>query len=165
MKLPKELTTVTPVSKAVALIIFITLPIIAFLFGMRYQTMSAEQDSFILPTPRIVKQLPSPTSYIFPPNNITPTKTQGVASCGGIAGKLCSTGYYCKYESPLPDAGGTCVKTTETKKPTGTTTTYTCPKEKNVNCMPGTDPVKAECSSAFLQWAQANCPNFKGVAY
>jgi len=37
MKLPKELTTVTPLSKTVALLMFILLPVIAFLLGMKFQ--------------------------------------------------------------------------------------------------------------------------------
>lgn len=37
MILPKELTTVTPLSKTIALILFVLLPIIAFLLGMKYQ--------------------------------------------------------------------------------------------------------------------------------
>ncbi len=37
MKLPKELTTVTPLSKLVALIMFVTLPIIFFFGGVTYQ--------------------------------------------------------------------------------------------------------------------------------
>jgi len=37
MQLPKELTTVTPLSKAIALIMFTLLPIIAFLLGMQFQ--------------------------------------------------------------------------------------------------------------------------------
>lgn len=36
-KLPKELTTATPLSKALAFICFITIPIIAFFFGIRVQ--------------------------------------------------------------------------------------------------------------------------------
>lgn len=39
MPLPKELTTVTKLSKTLALIIFLSLPIIAFLFGMKYQML------------------------------------------------------------------------------------------------------------------------------
>lgn len=37
MTLPKELTTVTRLSKTMALILFITLPIFAFFFGIKYQ--------------------------------------------------------------------------------------------------------------------------------
>ncbi len=36
-KLPKSLTTVTRVSKTIALIMFIALPFIGFYVGMRYQ--------------------------------------------------------------------------------------------------------------------------------
>lgn len=39
MILPKSFTTVTPLSKTVALIMFTVLPIAAFLLGMKYQTM------------------------------------------------------------------------------------------------------------------------------
>jgi len=78
--------------------------------------------------------------------------------CGGIAGKLCPSGYYCKYKGTYPDATGTCLKDK-------TTTKYNCPKNEYVDCMPGPGAVKAECASDFLQWAQTNCPNFKGAAY
>jgi len=37
MQLPKELITVTPLSKIVALILFLLVPILGFLFGMKYQ--------------------------------------------------------------------------------------------------------------------------------
>ena len=30
--------------------------------------------------------------------------------CGGIAGKLCPSGYSCKLDGNYPDAGGTCIK-------------------------------------------------------
>lgn len=41
----------------------------------------------------------------------------------------------------------------------------TCPKTEWVDCMPGPDTgVKWECTSEFLSWAKANCPNFKGAA-
>ncbi len=50
MNLPKELTTVTRVSKAVALLMFILLPIVAFLFGMKYQK-SLQTPETISPPP------------------------------------------------------------------------------------------------------------------
>lgn len=37
--LPKELTTVTTVSKTLALIMFIALPVIGFLYGQKYQSI------------------------------------------------------------------------------------------------------------------------------
>ncbi|MCX6730892.1 MAG: hypothetical protein NTZ55_03520 [Candidatus Roizmanbacteria bacterium] len=80
--------------------------------------------------------------------------------CGGIAGRLCPSGYFCKYNGTYPDASGTCIKTT------GAKTTYTCPTTEYVDCIPGPDKAaKTDCSSAFLKWAQSNCPNFKGAAY
>ena len=78
--------------------------------------------------------------------------------CGGIMGLSCPTGYYCKGEGDYPDAGGTCIKNKDT-------TQYICPASEYVNCMPGPDVSKTNCSNEFLQWATANCPNFKGAAY
>jgi hypothetical protein len=37
MKLSKQYTTVTPLSKTIALILFIALPFIGFFLGMKYQ--------------------------------------------------------------------------------------------------------------------------------
>ncbi|MFZ2026387.1 MAG: hypothetical protein WAV30_03820 [Microgenomates group bacterium] len=80
--------------------------------------------------------------------------------CGGIAGKMCQTGYYCKYDGTYPDAAGTCVKSMPSK------TGYSCPEGDYVDCMPGPNQAKkTECSSAFLQWATENCPGFQGAAY
>lgn len=36
--LPKELTTITPMSKMLAMFLFIALPVLAFVFGMYYQS-------------------------------------------------------------------------------------------------------------------------------
>lgn len=51
MFLPKELATVTPLSKTLAMILFIALPFIGFYFGMRYQSMvdlnKQEQENII----------------------------------------------------------------------------------------------------------------------
>lgn len=80
-------------------------------------------------------------------------------TCGGIAGKLCPSGYFCKYDGTYPDAAGTCLKSP-------IKTTYVCPKTQYVDCMPGTDSgKKIECGTAFLQWATENCPGFQGAAY
>ncbi len=40
-----------------------------------------------------------------------------------------------------------------------------CPKTEWINCMPGPDKIKSECSPQYLKWAQENCPGFQGVAY
>lgn len=48
---------------------------------------------------------------------------------------------------------------------------YKCPEFEYVDCMPRIsdgktgDPNPQMCSSDYLVWAKANCPNFKGVAY
>lgn len=37
MKMPKELTKVTPVSRALTFLLLLTLPVIGFVWGMKYQ--------------------------------------------------------------------------------------------------------------------------------
>ena len=65
MKLPKELTTVTPVSKYLAMLVFLILPFIGFSFGMRYQEMvdlaNKQQSEMLIATP---KRVPTPTPDI-----------------------------------------------------------------------------------------------------
>ena len=62
MKLPKELTTVTPASKFLAVILFVTIPFLAFLYGMKYQEFldfnRHPKDSV---SSRKVKRVPTPT--------------------------------------------------------------------------------------------------------
>lgn len=124
MQLPKELTTVTTVSKIVALVMFITIPVIAFLFGMRYQAIITNQS--VIP-PLVVSPSPEPVgctmdAKICPDGTAVgriapdcefekcPPILQTPTFCGGIAGKACPSGYYCKYDGTYPDAGGTCLK-------------------------------------------------------
>ncbi len=41
-----------------------------------------------------------------------------------------------------------------------------CPASGWVDCMPSVDTEKKiSCSTQFLKWAKANCPNFQGAAY
>jgi len=131
MKLPKEITTVTPLSKAVALIMFISLPIIAFFFGMRYQTMLLEQNISLIPTPISVSPTAKPETApivctmdakicpdgsgvgrVGPDCQFAKCPSPAITStfCGGIRGISCPSGYYCKYDGTYPDAGGTCLK-------------------------------------------------------
>jgi len=145
MQLPKELVTVTPLSKAVALLLFVSLPILAFIFGMNYQValennqVNSIQKIDILPSqavePSIVEKMP----------------------CSDSRGWKCPEGYVCDT-SQFPDASGVCVKT-------GTTIDeYKCPETEYVDCMPNTFMMKRECTRGYLQWAQENCPGFKGAA-
>jgi len=39
-----------------------------------------------------------------------------------------------------------------------------CPTTEWVDCMPSPDMIKPLCDTAFLTWAKANCPGFKGAA-
>jgi hypothetical protein len=262
MQLSKEFTTVTPLSKALALALFILLPILGFSLGMNFQSViqneikspsqppvACTMDAKICPDGTSVGRTAPSCAFAACPT--TPTKgkkftgeitsinygchTDGTCSlgigkagvivakgeslnktepvgsfpseildvkllntilhkqvevyaasvggrtdsytlfgdksyyvkftnliqttCGGIAGKLCSAGYYCKYDGTYPDAAGTCIKNAPT------TTKYTCPESEYVDCMPPIGIKKTECSSAFLQWATENCPGFQGAAY
>lgn len=62
MKLPKELTMVTPASKFLAFILFVTLPFLGFVYGMKYQEFvdfnKQQELSFAA---KKVKRLPTPT--------------------------------------------------------------------------------------------------------
>lgn len=145
MNLPKELTTVTPLSKAVALLFFVTLPILFFVFGMNYQ--KALENNQISPI-QSVKILPT----------LTTQPSIGVKTeCSNARGLKCPEGYACDTKQ-FPDGSGVCVKV-------GTTVSeYKCPKTEYVDCMPNNFIMKSECTSNFLQWAKENCPNFKGAA-
>lgn len=80
--------------------------------------------------------------------------------CGGIAGIKCPEGYICQLDGNYPDAAGTCIDKTSPVE------LYECPQGSYVDCMPGPDQLKkTECTPQYLQWAQENCPNFKGAAY
>jgi hypothetical protein len=54
MPLSEKFTTVTTFSKIIALILFISLPFIGFLLGMRYQKFKEELTCYYLP-PEVTK--------------------------------------------------------------------------------------------------------------
>lgn len=145
MQLPKELTTVTPLSKVIALLFFVTLPILAFIFGMNYQkALENNQVGSI----QKINIFPSPT---------TEPKIGEKTPCSNGRGWKCPEGYVCDT-SQFPDGSGICVKV-------GTAVgEYKCPKTEYIDCMPKTFMMKLECTSSFLQWAKKNCPGFKGAA-
>ncbi|TRZ52398.1 hypothetical protein D4R99_02795 [bacterium] len=59
-----------------------------------------------------------------------------------------------------------CPIKTQTISPTITPAiNYKCPTGSYVDCMPGPNKIKPDCTSQYLQWAKANCPGFKGAAY
>lgn len=65
MSLPKWAITVTPLSKTIALILFITLPIIAFYFGLTFQqkvTINPPPSPFVTVVPSLIP-ISTPTSF------------------------------------------------------------------------------------------------------
>lgn len=67
MKLPKSWTTVTPFSRMLALILFISLPIFAFWFGTKYEEIKLKSQMAVVvsPTPAILPTsvpIPTPSS-------------------------------------------------------------------------------------------------------
>lgn len=61
MKIPKELTTVTRISKALALLMFIVLPICGFFLGMQYQSSIDTTQHSLMPTPTNLQVSPTIT--------------------------------------------------------------------------------------------------------
>lgn len=54
----------------------------------------------------------------------------------------------------------------ETGKTSPDTSNYKCPSIEWIDCMPIVEESrKYQCEQPYLDWATANCPNFKGAAY
>ncbi len=142
MTLPEELTTVTRISKIVALIMFITLPIIAFVFGMRYQEALGGSGGKLL----------------------TPTPTMAVACT--MEAKICPDGSAVGRVPPTCDFELCPNEIVDPGMPVSTfpSTGYECPASEYIDCEPGPE-LKAECDPSFIEWAQESCPSFKGAAY
>lgn len=166
MKLSKELTTVTPFSKIMALLLFVILLAVSFVMGMNYKnivdnlnnikTGACTMDAKICPDGQVVGRI-SPRCEFAPCPTSIPQK--GIF-CGGIRGSSCPDGYDCVLSGKYPDASGTCVKRTLSPK------NFSCPGQDFVDCMPGqNNPKRTECSTEFLTWAKENCPGFQGAAY
>jgi hypothetical protein len=64
MALPKQLTTITPFSKYLALSLFVILPLVFFYLGMKYQEQNTPQVQIIQQTPQYIPA--SPTSMFQP---------------------------------------------------------------------------------------------------
>ena len=128
MKLPEELTTVTRLSKFVALIMFLTLPVIAFKFGMNYEKAMEDFNS-----PQIV--------------NSTACTTDA---------KLCPDGSSVGRVRPKCDFADCPIRSSEQNN-------YSCPTTEHIDCSAPKSDDNKECLFEFLNWAIANCPNFKGA--
>ncbi len=89
MKLPKELTTVTAVSKTLALSMFIIFPVCAFFIGMHYQQtidMTEMQQTNNIP-------------YSITPLPAAPSTRDGTVSCQVTSD--CPANYSCVQAGPL----------------------------------------------------------------
>lgn len=85
MALPKSLTTVTTFSKTLALVLFITLPILGFYFGMEYQKgITPELPPITTPTPT---GYPSPSLSVPSGNRIICTMEARLCPDGSHVGR------------------------------------------------------------------------------
>jgi len=66
MKLPKELTTVTKLSKYLAMVVFIALPIVGFFLGMRYQETMDLAKHQQMEANLLIPRAPTPTPIPIP---------------------------------------------------------------------------------------------------
>lgn len=93
MKLSKSFTTVTPLSKSIALALVIALPFLGFYFGIQYERAVQTANT------------PVPTVY-----QKQPSEQKTGQMCGGFAGIDCPTGYTCQItDKNVADASGICV--------------------------------------------------------
>ncbi len=90
-KIPKELMRVTPLSKTVAAIVFITLPFVGFLFGVQYGRFSLAAETGLNPI-----NYPSVTK----PRDVACTMDAKICPDGTAVGRK---GPMCQFEEcPLP---------------------------------------------------------------
>lgn len=66
MKLPKEITTVTPLSKYLAIVVLIALPIVGFFLGMQYQEMVNLAKRQEMESNLSIPRVPTPTPIAIP---------------------------------------------------------------------------------------------------
>lgn len=89
------------------------------------------------------------------PKRLTPTPT-----CRPRPGCLDS-----KPRCLMPETADMCPRATPTPTPYGKTS-YTCPANGWVDCMPKIAPDRSDdCSKEAMAWYKANCENFHGGAY
>ncbi|HSX09942.1 MAG TPA: hypothetical protein VLF93_07335 [Candidatus Saccharimonadales bacterium] len=93
MKLPKSFTTVTPLSKAIALSMFIIFPIFAFFLGMYYQQSI---DTNIPPKVVVEYKMLRPNISPTPSTMVTVTRIQTCTSNND-----CPDGYFCTRSGPI----------------------------------------------------------------
>lgn len=95
-KLPVWATTVTPLSKTIALLMFILLPIAGFYYGMYYQQLLDTQKQLEPPEYIIVKPSPAVSPSGSQPISSPPN---GRTSCN--TNMDCPAGYICAQAGPI----------------------------------------------------------------
>jgi hypothetical protein len=126
MILPKSFTTITPFSKTLAAILFITFPFVGFLAGMEYQKNIYTQipnQTAPSPTPGYACDLDAktcpdgstvgrigPSCEFAKCPSVTNTKK---VFCGGPEKISCPPGYVCKSDKDYPDPEGECVPSSD----------------------------------------------------
>ncbi len=91
MKFPKYLTTVTPLSKTIALAMFIIFPICAFFLGGYYQhSIDADKPEHIIVEYKTISPSPTPSE---------PQDVNGTISCRTTGD--CPSGYRCIQGGPI----------------------------------------------------------------
>ncbi len=66
MNLPKELTTVTPLSKYLAIVVFVLFPILGFFLGMKYQELMNLSKRQEMEENLTITRAPTPTPFAIP---------------------------------------------------------------------------------------------------
>jgi len=93
-ELPTWATTVTPVSKTIALLMLIILPVLGFFYGRYYQQQIQVQQR--QQSPIIYKIVAPPHAYTSPSSA---PSTNGTSTCNTNAD--CPAGYFCTQAGPI----------------------------------------------------------------
>ncbi len=146
MTLPKELTTVTRLSKVLAFILFITLPILGFFLGIRYEKIDTA-----ITTLEVMYKNKTYTRILIVTPTLRPTPTE-IIPCKST---LCPTGYICQSVPVCPPS--------QEKQTTCTSMQQECIKRDEKRfCNIDTDCVKySSCSEECVNkiYAKDNPPD------
>jgi hypothetical protein len=95
--LPRELVEITPLSKALAFIVVVALPIIAFFLGINYQQWyDASQQEVDASMPIVTPPQQSPQQITPPPNCYI------ASSCMGVNNTACKKMLVCPQGTSVP---------------------------------------------------------------
>ncbi len=176
MNIPKELTTVTHISKTLALTLFISLPILAFSFGMKYQKGLDDQKSLpfsgITPTFKPSVECAEDThtcpdgstvGRILPNCEFDKCVDSTKKSvCGKVWGTMCPAGYYCKYKEGNTDEG-ICVEDVKNieGRNCGVVNGKKCPS--GYSCIDDDEDGDGECMASGVLDVEYTCPKDSSI--